>query len=187
MRVKLACGAAVIAVLALITTGCAPEAELEPAPAAPTQHSQPSETPEPTPTPVAPTCTTIIDPETITTLESEGFVLIDSHEDDLRAEQRVEARFFDYGGVDCLWGIAAGGDSMATFGYSEITAADAAETQTWLSENGYLRTDEGSDVVFNIDPAVDVMGHGDVFLFEDGAWFHANFREWIDDIRQTVG
>lgn len=187
MRVGLVSAAAIIAVIALVTTGCAPEPELEPAPRPTTDQAQPSETPTPTPTLFEADCMNIVDEETTSTLEAEGFVLVEGYESKLRGEERVEARFFDYGGVDCLWGVAAGGDSLAVFGYSEITAANATETQAWLDANGYLRTEEGDDVVYNLDPALDVMGHGDVFLFDGDAWYHANRREWIEDIRLAVG
>lgn len=192
MRVGLVGTAAIITAIALMATGCTPDTELEPAPLATTGNAAPNETPEPAPeptpepTPYVPTCMNIVAEETTATLEADGFVLIDGYESKLRGEDRIEARFFDYGGVDCMWGIAAGGDSLAAFGYSEITAADASDAQAWLEANGYLRTENGDDVIYSLDPAVDVMGHGDVFVFDGTAWYHANRLEWIEDIRLTV-
>jgi hypothetical protein len=186
MRTRFAGTAAAYAVIALIASGCASSPELEPAPAATTEAAVPEETPAPTPTPFVPSCTNIIDADTLATLEAEGFVLIEEHEHKLRVEQRVEAMFFDNGGVDCLWGIAGGGDSLVVFGYSEIPPAAAAAAQAQLEDEGYLRTEEGSDVVLSIDPQTDVMGIGDSFVFSGGAWFHSTTREAVERIRQTV-
>lgn len=186
MRTRFAGTAAAYAVIALIASGCASSPELRPTPAATTEAAAPEETPTPTPTPFVPSCTNIIDADTLATLEAEGFVLIEEHEHKLRVEQRVEAMFFDNGGVDCLWGIAGGGDSLVAFGYSEIPPAAAAAAQAQLEDEGYLRTEEGSDVVLSIDPQTDVMGIGDAFVFSGGAWFHSTTREAVERIRQTI-
>ena len=179
--------AAAFALVAAIASGCSAGPDLEPAPPPATDQALPEETPTPTPTPFVPGCLTIISEETIATLEAEGFVLIEEHENDVRAEHRVEAMFFDNGGVDCLWGIAGGGDSLVAFGYTEITPSAAADAQSRLTESGYVRTEEGADVIFSIDPAADVMGIGDVFLFSDGAWYHSTTREAIEEIRSNIG
>ena len=186
MRIRLAGAAAALAVVAVITTACAPEAELAPAPAATADTPIPSETPTPTPTPFVPSCLNIISADTIETLESEGFVLIDGHENKLRVEGRVETMFFDNGGVDCLWGIEGGGDSLVAFGYSEITPDDATYAQGELSAAGYVRTDESGDVILSIDPAEDVMGIGDVFVFSGNEWFHSTTREAVEEMRQHL-
>lgn len=185
---RVASVAAAFAVMAVIVSGCAagPELDLEPAPPVSTNQAQPEQTPTPMPTPFVPTCLNIVSADTIATLEAEGFVLIEEHEDDLRAESRVEVAFFDNGGVDCLWGIAGGGDSLVAFGYSTITPAAASAVQAQLADSGYARSDEGGDVIYSIDPAADVMGVGDVFLFSDGAWYHSTTREALEEIRQNV-
>ena len=115
-----------LALVSMVVTGCAASPELEPE-APPTTKAPASQTPtpEPTPTPFVPDCLNIISDDTQATLNAEGFVLIEEHEHKLRVEQRVEVMFFDNGGVDCLWGIAGGGDSLVVFGYSEISPADA--------------------------------------------------------------
>lgn len=179
---------AALAMVALIASGCAQSAELEPASQSTTEAAQPEDTstPAPTPTPFLPDCHNIISDQTEETLTAEGFVLIEAHESKIKVEQRVEAMFFDYGGVDCMWGIAGGGDSLVVFGYSEITPADAAAAQTQLAAGGYVRTDESGDVVLSIDPATDVMGVGDVFVFSGDEWFHSTTREAIAEIRQNI-
>jgi hypothetical protein len=183
---RLAGAAAALAVIAVVTTACTPEAEPEPAPTATVDTSAPTQTPTPTPTPFVPSCLNIIGSATIETLESEGFVLIEGHENKLRVEGRVEAMFFDNGGVDCLWGIEGGGDSLVAFGYSEISPDDATYAQDELAAAGYVRTEESGDVVLSIDPADDVMGIGDVFVFTGNEWFHSTTREAVEQIRQQI-
>jgi len=187
MSTRFATGLAALALITVALSGCAPSPELETP--APTEVAAPPEetpTPTPTPTPYVPDCYNIIEGETEATLAAEGFILIEEHERKLRVEQRVEAMFFDNGGVDCLWGIAGGGDSLVAFGYSPITPEEAATAQEELTANGYVRTEEGTDVVLSIDPATDVMGIGDVFVFSEGEWFHSTTREAITEIRENV-
>lgn len=187
MKTSVAGSILAAAALSLLLVGCVQDTALAPAPSPTAKAPEPIETPTPTPTPEAIACDNILSSDTLALLAADGFIVIEGHEQDLRAEQRVEARFFDNGGVDCLWGIAQGGDSMAVFGYSEIADSDAVDVQNELIDLGYLMTAEGTDVIYEISPADDVLGHGDMFLFESGAWYHANQREWIDDIRETVG
>lgn len=186
MSSRLARAFATLAVVSLAVVGCAATPELEPEQPAAPEVTQPAETPTPTPTPFVPDCHNIITDQAEETLEAEGFILIEEHESKVRVEQRVETRFFDNGGVDCLWGIAGGGDSLVVFGYSEITAAEATEAQAQLESQGYVRSEEAGDVVLSIDPQSDVMGVGDVFVFSANEWFHSTTREAIAEIRVQV-
>ncbi|MHA6668861.1 hypothetical protein ACX3O0_08315 [Homoserinimonas sp. A447] len=176
-----------LALVSMVITGCAASPELEAeAPEATKAPSSETPTPTPTPTPFVPDCLTIISEDTLATLQAEGFVLIEEHEHKLAVEQRVETMFFDNGGVDCLWGIAGGGDSLVAFGYSEISPADAAIAQDRLAADGYLRTEEGADVILSVDPETGPMGVGDVFLFTASEWFHSTTREAVDQIRLNI-
>src|SRR5690554_3214889 len=177
---------AVLGVVSLAVVGCAETPELEPEPQTKPEVTLPAETPTPTPTPFVPDCHNIITDDAEETLDAEGFVLVDEHESKLRVEQRVEALFFDNGGVDCLWGIAGGGDSLVVFGYSEITPADATEAQSRLEAEGYLRSEDAGDVVLSIDPEMDVMGIGDVFVFSADEWFHSTTLQAVAEIRTQV-
>jgi len=177
---------ATLGVVSLVAVGCAATPELESPQAPVPEVSQPEETPTPTPTPFVPDCHNIITDQAEETLEAEGFVLIDEHENKVRVEKRVETRFFDNGGVDCLWGISGGGDSLVVFGYSKITPADAAEAQAQLEAEGYLRSEEEGEVVLSIDPQTDVMGIGDVFVFSADEWFHSTTRQAVEEIRTQV-
>lgn len=177
-----------VAVISLTVVGCASEQELEPAPTPPSGVAQPEETatPTPTPTPFVPDCNNIISDQAEETLQAEGFVLVEEHESKIRVEQRVETLFFDNGGVDCLWGIAGGGDSLVVFGYSEITPAQATEAQAQLEAEGYLRSEEAGDTMLSIDPEHDVMGIGDVFVFSADEWFHSTTLQAVSEIRAQV-
>lgn len=188
MSTRFARAFAALAVIAVTVSGCAGSPDLEPAPSPTHEAAPPVDTasPTPTPTPYVPDCLNIISSETEATLTAEGFVLIEEHESKLRVEQRVEAMFFDNGGVDCLWGVAGGGDSLVAFGYSPITPADAATAQQKLAAGGYAQTEEGTDIVLSIDPKTDAMGIGDVFVFSGAEWFHATTREAITEIRESV-
>jgi hypothetical protein len=178
-----------LAAVGVLLTACAPAQSVDaerpassytPAPTA-------SEFPTGEPEPEEPTCLNIVSQETIDTLEAEGFILIDDYQDHLMSEHRVELMFFDNGGVDCVWGIAGGGDSLVSFGYSPISAADAEVAQQRLEENGYHRSESGGEVSYTIDPSNDLLSMGDVFLFTDGEWFHSTSLEAIDEMRAHLG
>ncbi len=181
--------AAAATVVGLLVSGCAPDQEVDALPPASDFTPAPEATSFPTeePEPVVPTCMTIISESMIETLEADGFVLIEDHQDHLSSEHSVELMFFDNGGVDCMWGIAGGGDSLVSFGYSTISAADAASAQDRLAESGYQRAESGSDVSYSIDPRDDLLGIGDVFMFTDGEWFHSTTFEAIDEMRAHLG
>src|SRR5690606_24382404 len=114
---------AVVVIMGL--AGCAPQQTVDAAPPPSTITPAPSSPPTAEPEPVEPDCMNIISETTIATLEAEGFVLIEDHLDHLSSDHSVELMFFDNGGVDCMWGIAGGGDSLVSFGYSSIDGADA--------------------------------------------------------------
>lgn len=175
-----------LALVSLAVVGCAAEQDLKPAPERPSEVTRPEKTPTPTPTPFVPDCHNIITDEAEETLESEGFVLVEEHENKVKVEQRVESMFFENGGVDCLWGIDGGGDSLVSFGYSEITPPQAAEAQATLEAEGYLRSEEAGDVVLSIAPHMDAMGVGDVFVFSAKEWFHSTTLEAVAEIRTQV-
>ncbi|HEU4807464.1 MAG TPA: hypothetical protein VFT01_04320, partial [Homoserinimonas sp.] len=103
---RFAGAATALALVAVSITGCASSPELTPAAPPATETAAPEQTPDPTPTPTpfVPDCLNIISDQTEATLSAEGFILIEEYENKLRVEQRVEAMFFDNGGVDCLWG-----------------------------------------------------------------------------------
>lgn len=180
--------AAVTIALALATTGCAADAEKSPT--TPSSSSTPEAPPKPpaasTPAgPAALSCDTLVTELTLAEFEYNGFVHEEDFEKQLRSNNSIEARFFDYGGLACRW-FLPNSDAWASFGYSEITDADADAVQQELVALGYVRTVEGTDVVYSITPSNNNLGHNDTFLFEAGAWFHSIERNGIDEVRAAL-
>lgn len=179
--------AAVSLIVALVTVGCsAPDdtlAEVSTRPV-PTESASPSTEPvnaEPEPL----TCTTLAPDVALAEFEANGFVLDEAYESALRDENAVNARFFDLGGLACRWYLPNSG-GVATFGYSEISEADAQSVQAELAASGYERTAEGTDVLFTLSPANNPLGMSDTFLFESGAWYQAIEATGVNDVRENI-
>ncbi|MCU1546080.1 MAG: hypothetical protein JWP30_1180 [Homoserinimonas sp.] len=186
MRISLIAGTALAVAITLFAAGCTPQADLEPPKPTPTRTT--TATPTPAPTASAEpglACEDIVAPDTLELLDAQGYVLMEEHEDDVRAEDRIEAYFFDYGGLDCLWGVPSS-DLLAVFGYSEITDSQALPVQNKLTAAGYVRAEQGADVTFSLPPDESAPDHEDWFLFTEGAWFHSSRLAGIEEIRQTV-
>lgn len=185
MRKSLAATVMACALIGLVATGCSADTETEPLPQptelAPPPDAAPPPAEEPE-APAAPDCFNIIADSTLETLEAEGFVVIEEHQEKLTSEHRVEELFFDNGGVDCIWGVAGGGDSFVAFGYSTISADAARLAQDQLTESGYVRSESGADVTFSAKR--DFLGTEDYFLFTNGAWFHASTELGLEEIRE---
>ena len=187
MKLRAVGPATVALALALLVSGCAGTPELE---SEATPSVKPSDAPEASPEaevsgPEPLSCDTLVTEATIEDFEANGFVSMPDYESDLRSDDSVEAKFFDFGGIACLW-VLPNSDGWAAFGYSEITDADATTVQAELETSGYVRTVEGSDVVYAINPANNSLGHNDTFLFEPGAWYHSVERRGIDEVRAQI-
>ncbi|MCW4386635.1 hypothetical protein OH146_12710 [Salinibacterium sp. SYSU T00001] len=187
MRLRIAVAGAVLAAVAL--SGCAGEAPGEESPSTEPTASvpatvEPSAEPEPT-GPPALACNTLITQETLDGFEAAGYVHEVDYESQVRSEGSIEELFFDYGGLACMWYLP-NSDGWFTAAYSPITETQATEAQARLEAEGYLRAEEGSDVVYTIDPSTNMLGHNDTYLFEPGAWYHSNHPEGVDEIRGEV-
>lgn len=131
----------------------------------------PSATPDPEDTgsavdPADVTCESLIGPDLVAELTDQGwtvredpFVIVDTELTD---------------GTACTWGDFENttGDDLLLFGWSPITAEEAAAAQTALETEGWI-VEEGSDGVYvTEDPtqaiAVDEDGYGVTYLFGDG-------------------
>jgi hypothetical protein len=183
LRVALACAA----IAAVTLVGCAgPEEPTEPSasPSASTPQPSPSASPKPSgPPPLS--CNTMITQETIDGFEAAGYVHEVDYESDIRSDGSIQALFFDYGGLVCMWYLP-NSDGWFTAGYSEITEAEAVNAQARLEAEGFIRTDEGTDVRYTIDPSVDLLGHNDTYLFEAGAWYHSSDPNGIAEVRTVI-
>ena len=162
---------AIIAASTLVATGCAgsPDsgeaATSAPASAAP---ASPATTPEPTETTAtvaAASCENIISPSALDSFEAEGWTV--------EEEQMTVAAVTLADGISCTWTNAEqAGGNILIFGWSPITAEQAAQAEQSLESDGWTSesTDEG--LMVTIDPnmaiTVDDDGFGETYLFGDG-------------------
>jgi hypothetical protein len=167
-------GAAIVLALAVtsLVTACA--ASPPPAPqATETTAGTPTPTaPAPSPTPTVggagaePTCENLIGPEVVADFEKVGWT---AQAEPLRiGDREVED------GLQCVWADFEGpaGDHLQMFGWGEIAADEASDSQAWLVSQGWIR--EESEVgVYITTPkgtaiVVDDDGYGMTYLFGDG-------------------
>ncbi|MHB1172254.1 MAG: hypothetical protein ACYCZY_07125, partial [Lacisediminihabitans sp.] len=95
----------------------------------------------------------------------------------------IDVRFFDYGGIGCLWGVP-NSDGIAIYGYSPISAADAATVQAYLGTHHFLRSEVGAATLFTLEPAADVFGTQDTYWFRVGQMAP---RPWPCRARRDTG
>lgn len=162
--------AGALLVLAALT-GCAPPAEA-PAPkpsdratTAPEPSVEPVSTPAPTASAAAISCESMISAGTVEALSDAGWT--------------AEPKEFVIGDVEltegllCFWGdYSVGSDHGQLYGWSEITADDAARAQSALVSGGWRREDGPEGVYFTEDPqysmGTDDEGYGMTYLFGEG-------------------
>lgn len=182
LRVALA-GAALIAVALAGCAGTDDDVEPSSSPTS-TPTTAPSASPEPSGAPPL-ACNTIITQETIDGFEAAGYVHEVDYESQIRSEGSIEALFFDHGGLACMWYLP-NSDGWFTAAYSSISESDAVNAQARLEAEGYIRSQDGADVVFSMDPSENLLGHNDTYLFEPDAWFHSSDPNGIAEIRAVV-
>lgn len=131
----------------------------------------PSATPAPSETgsavdPAAVTCENLIGPDLVEELTEQGWT---PREDPFVIGDLVLPE-----GTACTWGDfeEMTGDDLLLFGWSPITAEDAAAAQAGLEAEGWIAEDGADGVYVTEDPsqaiAVDDEGYGMTYLFGDG-------------------
>ncbi len=158
--------------LAIALTACAgPPADAgTPSPQPPTPTPADVVEPVSTPTPVdtaapEPTCETLVSPGTVEALTDAGWT--------------AESKEFVIGGVPlpegllCFWAdYTVASDHGQLYGWSTMSAADAAEAQANLVAEGWQRETGAEGVFITEDPqfamGVDEEGYGMTYLFGDG-------------------
>lgn len=163
--------------LALSAAGCAPDPgpALPPANAAstpPVPPQGPSASPDPVETgaPVAPvdvSCDELIGPDLVSELTDQGWTA--------REDPFVIGDLELPDGVACTWGDFSGestGDDLLLFGWSPISADDAAAAQATLEAEGWI-LEEGTDGLYVTENpaeaiALDEDGYGMTYLFGNG-------------------
>lgn len=173
---RLALAAALSVGIALTAAGCA--SSPEPAPTTPGAGStetiapvDPSATPGPDETgsavdPATVTCENLIGADLVEELTGQGWTP--------REDPFVIGDLALPDGTACTWGDfdEMTGDDLLLFGWSPITADDAAVAQSTLEAEGWIREDGEDGVYITEDPsqaiAVDEQGYGMTYLFGDG-------------------
>ena len=163
-------GAALIIALtaSLALTACgtpqaAPPAQT-PEPVATTPAPEPSATTEPEPEPAEdPTCDTLIGEDVVADFESLGW--------SSQAEPFYIGSTEVAEGLQCVWADFDGpaGDHGQMFGWAPIAPADAAEAQSALLEQGWIREEAAEGVYITESPdttiTTDDEGYGMTYLF----------------------
>lgn len=173
--------AAGILLLVALLTACAPPAD--PA-ASPTPRAvEPSPVASPAPvastapeTPGELTCASMISAGTVSALTEIGWT--------------AEAKEFVVGGVEledgllCFWAdYSVASDHGQLYGWSALTADDAARAQAGLLAEGWKREDGADGIYFTEDPqysmGLDDDGYGMTYLFGDGWVKFADTRQGL--------
>ncbi|MBO0979511.1 hypothetical protein [Microbacterium sp. SD291] len=173
-----AAAAALLLAACLVACSGAPDEAVSPTPKAPAPTPeasvQPVETEIPEPPAAEPACDTIVSEGTVKvltdagwTFEEKEFVIGDVTLDD---------------GLLCFWAdYSVASDHGQLYGWSEITAENAARAQSSLLSSGWLREDGPEGVYITEDPqyamGVDEDGYGMTYLFGDGWVKFADTRQ----------
>lgn len=165
--------AAALALAGLLVTACS----AAPEPAAPDETPnaqtpsapapQAGGTPEPEPSSTEdPTCDTLIGADVVADFGSVGWTS--------RAEPFYIGSLEVADGLQCMWADFGGsaGDHAQMFGWARISPSDAADAQTALVDQGWIREDAPEGVYITESPettiTADAEGYGMTYLFGDG-------------------
>lgn len=139
---------------------------------------QPSEaaTPSAEPEPEALTCETMISPGTVAALTDAGW--------SAKPKEFVVGDVELTDGLLCFWAdYSVGSDHGQLYGWSEISADEAARAQQSLLDSGWRREDGPDGVYITEDPqfamGTDEDGYGMTYLFGDGWVRFADTRQGL--------
>lgn len=167
-------GAAIVLALAatFVVTACASGPAPAPQSTETIAGTPTASAPEPSATPTSgasgedPTCETLIGSDVVADFESIGWTA--------RAEELYIGEKSLGTGLQCVWADFSkpAGDHLQMFGWGEITAEEATESQAWLESQGWVR-EESEEGVYITTPkgtaiVVDDDGYGMTYLFGDG-------------------
>lgn len=160
---------AVAATFAL--AACAPTSPADPQASAPAGGEQQS---DPT---MPPTCKTILPETLVADFESYGLVPV---EEPFSFGDPATTSIPD--GVECKWGNAdiATDHGVQLFGWAPIDAAGTEKWVTYLTEQGWTRT-EGDGLIYLSDPFEGVEGV--TYAFGDGYVVLADSKEFVQLVR----
>jgi hypothetical protein len=156
-------------------------------PHAVTKPTKSTPTPKPTPTFVAEkyTCQSILPPATLAVFKSktaDGFALQPDYTERVHNFSPTLSLFDTYGGILCQWAYPEGANSV-DYGFSPITASQAATQEAGLETDGYVATKKDNGTVL---ANTDTTDFPDTYLFINGYWFYASQTSLLDLIVQNV-
>lgn len=177
-------------VVAIALSGCsqgtpAPARTATPKASSVPTRSTPTPTPTPTFMPEKYDCDSILPPATLAVFqskESAGFTLQDDFVQRVHNYDANLSLFDDYGGILCQWAYPQTSQPV-DYGFSSITAAQAATERTTLEKDGYVPTAKDHGTVL-ANP--DTTDFPDNYLFIDGYWFYASEVSLLDLIVDNV-
>lgn len=182
MKPRIMSATAGVLLLIASLTGCGAPAEPPASPTPDAVEPSPVASPEPAgstaPEPPAEelTCETMISAGTVTALTDAGWT--------------AQPKEFVVGGVAltegllCFWAdYSVGSDHGQLYGWSTISADDAAEAQAGLLAEGWKREDGSDGIYFTEDPqysmGTDADGYGMTYLFGNGWVKFADTRQGL--------
>lgn len=180
----LSTGSALIGAALLLTSCAASLPAVGPDSEAPRASAAPTPTTIATIAPEDATCENMLSDDTVAefaetgwTVREDPFVILDLELPD---------------GIACTWGDFSSptNDDLILFGWSPITAEEAATVSDSLVAEGWIREEEGGAVVVTEDPElalrVDEQGYGMTYRFGDG-WVSVSDTKQSLDLITLVG
>lgn len=163
----------------LMLSACAAEDPTAPeGPAAPAASASPEPEPAATIDPADVTCENMLGEATVDEFDAsdwsvreDPFVILDLELPD---------------GIACTWGDFSSptSDDLVLFGWSPISADDAAAVQDALVAEAWIREESGGDVLVTEDPALalrlDDEGYGMTYRFGDGWVMVSDTKQGLD-------
>lgn len=177
-RITSAAVAALLLALSLVACSGAPEEAATPTPKAPKPSPAASVQPVQTQAPVTPSaepaCDTIVSTGTVKALTDAGW--------SFKEKEFVIGDLTLADGLLCFWAdYSVASDHGQLYGWSEISAEDAAKAQSALLSSGWRREDGPEGVYITEDPqyamGTDEDGYGMTYLFGDGWVKFADTRQ----------
>jgi hypothetical protein len=134
MTRSLLVGAAILFGLTALTSCASPGPGVAPPPTS----TPGAPTLAPSPSPIALSCDTIVTPEALASLTSNGQTANPEFADKMRDEGSDLVHFLDYGGVACQWGTE-GTDATSVLAYAQVTEVQAKVERSYLVSQGWTQ------------------------------------------------
>jgi hypothetical protein len=135
MTLRPLAAASVVALCALLATGCSPADPAVTAPRSATASAAPTPVESPSASPVAATCESVLDDESVTAYTEAGWTPSSDFAQRMIDQQNRLRVFAESGGLLCQWG--GGGDWSEYYGVTSLPADRMATERERLLAEGY--------------------------------------------------